>query len=166
VVIAQAIACEPAIVIADEATANLDSTTQAQIVELFKDMRARFSLGLLFITHNPALLAGFADRIMVMYAGQIVEQGPPGIVLERPLHPYTAALLRSIPIPDDRLIKCGRRALWPISGNPPDLAHLPDGCAFEPRCCNRIAACRTRVPDATQLAPGHWVRCFNPGGMQ
>jgi oligopeptide/dipeptide ABC transporter ATP-binding protein len=164
VAIAQAIACKPAIVIADEPTANLDSTTRAQILDIFKDMRAHYNVGLLFITHNPALLTGFADRVMVMYAGQIVEQGSLESVFERPLHPYTAALLHSIP--DNRAVQSGRRALLPIVGNPPDLAHLPDGCAFELRCLSRTEVCRTRLPDPTQSAPGQWVRCFNARGTQ
>ena len=161
VVVAQAIACEPAVVIADEPTANLDSTTEAQVLQLFKDMKARFSLGLLFITHNPALLAGFADRVMVMYAGQIVEQGPLAAVLQQPLHPYTAGLLRCIP--DDRPFESGKKSFLPIPGDPPDLATLPNACAFEVRCRSRLAICATCVPDVTQPAPGQSVRCFNPG---
>lgn len=164
VVIAQGIACEPVIVIADEPTANLDATTQARIVKLFKDLRSRFRLGLLFVTHSPTLLWGFADTIMVMYAGQIVEQGPAQAVLERPLHPYTAALLRSIP--GGHCMQAERNRLSPIPGDTPDMAHLPDGCAFENRCRQRITICRTCTPDMTQMAPNQWVRCINPGAAQ
>lgn len=164
VVVAQAVACEPAIIIADEPTANLDRTAQAQLLQLFQEMRARFRLGILFITHNPALLAGFADRIMVMYAGQIVEQGSAETVLKRPLHPYTEALLCSIP--DDGAIGSSRKSLISIPGDPPDLAQLPDACAFEVRCRHRLPICATRVPDVSQPVPGQSIRCFNPGGMQ
>jgi oligopeptide/dipeptide ABC transporter ATP-binding protein len=164
VVLAQAIACEPAVVIADEPTSNLDATTEAQILQVFQHMKARLSVGLLFITHNPALLAGFADRVMVMYAGQIVEQGPKEDVLERPLHPYTVGLLRSIP--GERAVLSGPKSLLPIRGDPPDLARLPNACAFEPRCDRRTAICGARVPDVTQAAPGQWVRCFNPGEIR
>ena len=163
VAVAQAIACEPALVVADEPTANLDTTTEARVLQLFKDMKARFSLGLLFITHNPALLSGFADRVMVMYAGQIVEQGPPAAVLQQPLHPYTAGLLRCIP--DHRGFGPGRKSFLPIPGDPPDMAKLPNACAFEVRCGSRLPTCATCVPDVTQPAPGQLVRCFNPGRM-
>ena len=161
IVVAQAIACEPAIVIADEPTANLDSATEAQVLQLFRDLKARLSLGLLFITHNPILLAGFADRVMVMYAGQIVEQGPAADVLRQPLHPYTAGLLRCVP--DDRPLGSGRKSILPILGDPPDLAALPNGCAFEVRCRFRSPVCASCIPDVTQPARERSVRCFNPG---
>jgi len=163
VVVAQALACEPALVIADEPTANLDRATETQVLQLLKDMKARFGLGLLFITHNPALVAGFADRVMVMYAGQIVEQGPPATVLQKPLHPYTMGLVRCIP--DDRPAESGRKTLLPIPGDPPDLARLPNACAFEDRCCSRLPICATRIPEVTQPTLGQSVRCFNPGGI-
>lgn len=161
VTITQAIACAPAIVIADEPTANLDVASQAGVVNLFKELRGRFGLGLLFITHNPTLLAGFADRVMVMYAGQIVEQGPTQTLLQRPMHPYSAALLRSIPC--GHSMRSERGYLSPIPGDPPDMAHLPGGCTFAMRCQQRIAICPTCMPEITQAAPNQWVRCLNPG---
>ena len=164
VVVAQAIACEPKIAIADEPTANLDRTTEAQVLQLFKVMKERFSLGLLFITHNPALLTGFADRVMVMYAGQIVEQGPSEEVLQRPLHPYTSALLRCVP--DSRSVGTERKSLSPIPGDPPDLSRLPNACAFEVRCHSRLSICASCVPEVTQPVPGQSVRCFNPAVTQ
>jgi oligopeptide/dipeptide ABC transporter ATP-binding protein len=163
VIIAQAIACEPAIVIADEPTANLDSATEAQVLQAFKALQARFSLGLLFITHNPVLLLGFADRVIVMYAGQIVEQGPTAAVLEHPLHPYTTGLLRCVP--DNSPLGSGRRWLSPIPGEPPDLARLPNACAFEPRCSSRLPICASCIPEMTQPGTERSVRCFNPGAM-
>ena len=163
VAIAQAIACEPAIVIADEPTANLDYTTEAQVLDLFKSLKARLSLGLLFITHNPTLLAGFADRTMVMYAGQIVEQGPTDDILEQALHPYTTGLLGCVPDDDP---SASRKSLSPIPGDPPDLASLPHGCAFDPRCHARLPICATCVPSVTQPVQGRSVRCFNPRVVQ
>lgn len=163
VAVAQAIACEPGILIADEPTANLDGTTEAQVLQLFKDLKSRFNLGILFITHNPMLLAGFADRVMVMYAGQIVEQGPTREVLERPLHPYTRGLLRCVP--GRGHFRLGRKMLLPIPGDPPDLARLPTGCSFEARCRSRLPICTTSAPDLTEPEPERSVRCFNPGAM-
>jgi oligopeptide/dipeptide ABC transporter ATP-binding protein len=160
VAIAQAICCEPAIIIADEPTANLDIETQTQILQLLTGMKARYDLGILLITHNPGLLAGFADRIMVMYAGQIVEQGPREPVLTRPLHPYTVALLGCMP--GDRAMTTSRARLIAIPGDPPDLAKLTDACSFENRCGYRQAICRSRIPDVTQPIPGQSVRCFVP----
>ena len=163
VAIAQAIACEPAIVVADEPTSNLDHAIEAQVLQLFKALKARFSLAVVFITHNPTLLLEFADRIMVMYAGQIVEQGPAVDVLEHALHPYTAGLLRCIP--DSRRSPTSRKSLSPIPGDPPDLAMLPNGCAFEVRCGSRLTVCTTCLPEVTHPAPRRSVRCFNPGAM-
>ena len=164
VAIAQAIACEPAIVIADEPTANLDYATKAQALDIFKALKMRLNLGLLFITHDPNLLAGFADRIMVMYAGQIVEQGPTVNVLEQALHPYTIGLLRCIP--GDRPLGSRKESFSPIPGDPADLTSLPNGCAFEPRCRARLDICKTCIPDVSQPVPGRSVRCFNPEVVQ
>ena len=161
VAIAEAIACEPAMLIADEPTANLDSTTAADVLALFQKLKARFGLAILFITHTPMLLSGFADRTMVMYAGQIVEQGPTREVLQRPLHPYTIALLACVPA--DRGPGSERKGLSAIPGDPADLAKLPAGCSFEPRCRSRLARCATCSPEVTQVATGQSVRCFNPG---
>ncbi|HWC19396.1 MAG TPA: ABC transporter ATP-binding protein [Terriglobales bacterium] len=161
VAVAQAVACEPGILIADEPTANLDNTTAAQVLELFQDLKAKLGLGILFISHTPMLLAGFADNIMVMYAGQIVEQGPTREVFARPLHPYTAELLRCIPA--NRGSVSGRKGLSAIPGDPPDLASLPSGCAFEARCRSRLPICANCAPEVTEPAPGRSLRCFNPG---
>jgi len=162
--IAQAVACEPAIIVADEPTANLDYTTKTQVLDLFKALKARLNVGLLFITHDPKLLAGFAERIMVMYAGQIVEQGLTEDILEHALHPYTIGLLRCIP--EDQPSGSSKESFSPIPGDPPDLTRLSGGCAFEPRCGARLEICKSCGPDVSQPIAGRSIRCFNPGVVQ
>ncbi|MBI3670317.1 MAG: ABC transporter ATP-binding protein [Acidobacteria bacterium] len=164
VVIAQALACRPPLVIADEPTAALDATTQAEILALLQDLRKQMGIALLLITHNPAILAGFADRILVMYAGRIVEEGRPAQVFRNPLHPYTAGLLRSIPGLPVENASAQERRLPSIAGSPPDLAHLPAGCPFEPRCADRMTLCSTREPEEVQPESTRHVRCFKYGG--
>ncbi len=151
--IAAAIACEPPLVIADEPTTALDVTIQAEILDLLADMRERFGLALLLITHDLGVVARMADRVAVMYAGRIVEEGATAEVLAAPLHPYTRGLLASRPgaVPGSRL--------QAIPGTVPDLAALPTGCAFAPRCPERTGACDVRPPDATPAGPGREVRC-------
>ncbi len=164
VLIAQALACRPALVIADEPTASLDTTTQAEIFSLIKQCKQRLRIALLLISHNPALLAGLADRVLVMYAGRVVEEGPLERVYRAPLHPYTQGLLRSIPgaARDD---PAERQAKLPtIPGSPPDPARLPPGCPFEPRCADRMAVCTSREPDEVWPEPLRRVRCFKYGG--
>jgi oligopeptide/dipeptide ABC transporter ATP-binding protein len=142
VAIAQAVALEPALVIADEPTAALDPTVEAETLAVLKELRAA-GRGLLLITHNPAILHGLADRVLVMYAGRIVERGATAELFVSPRHPYTRALLAAVP-----------RAFAPhaggplpaIPGAPPDPARLPPGCAFEPRCSERIPACTAGQP--------------------
>ena len=164
VLIAQALACRPALVIADEPTASLDTTTQAEILALIRDLKQRLRLSLLLISHNPAILAGLADRILVMYAGRIVEEGPLERVYREPLHPYTQGLLRSIPRTPDEAAPSSKTKLPAISGSPPDPARLPSGCPFEPRCPERMAICTTREPDEVRPEASRRVRCFKYGG--
>lgn len=164
VVIAQALACKPALIIADEPTAALDASIQADVLTLFRELKERFRIALLFITHNPALLAGLADRVMVMYAGHIVEEGSLEQVCRSPLHPYTQGLLRSVPPrrrPDNGPQK---KELPAIAGSPPDPARLPPGCPFEPRCPERMEVCLSREPAEAQPEPARRVRCFKYGG--
>jgi oligopeptide transport system ATP-binding protein len=159
VLVAQAIACGPAVMIADEPTASLDPTTQQEIVQLFKKLRDDLRIAIVFITHNPALLAGFADRVLVLYAGKIAEMGAVRDVLFSPQHPYTQALLRSVPQFGENE-NFGRKSLLPvIPGAPPSLASLP-GCAFEPRCTDRMDVCQAREPVAAVLTRKHEVSCF------
>jgi len=161
VVIAQALACRPALLIADEPTSSLDSTVQAEILTLLKSLRQERTLSLLFISHNPAVLAEIADRVLVIYAGQIVEEGSTPEVLASPLHPFTRALLRCLPR-DRQGDQIPRFA--GISGSPPDPSETSVGCVFAPRCAERMEICGTRMPAEVQPEMGHAVRCFKYGG--
>jgi oligopeptide/dipeptide ABC transporter ATP-binding protein len=154
VMIAVALACRPPLVIADEPTTALDVTVQAQILELLRDMKQEFDLSLLLITHDLGVIAETADRVAVMYAGRIVEQGPVREIFRRPLHPYTQGLLASIPGGE-----AGSR-LRAIEGVVPNLAALPPGCTFAPRCPFRMEVCTTAVPALVEIEPGHHVRCY------
>ena len=153
VMMAIALACKPPLVIADEPTTALDVTVQAQILELLRDMKREFNLSLLLITHDLGVIAETADRVAVMYAGRIVEQGPVRQIFRNPQHPYTRGLLASIPggVAGSRLKA--------IEGTVPNLAHLPKGCAFEPRCGERIGVCAESMPAEFMLDPGHGARC-------
>ena len=154
VLIAMALACQPLLLIADEPTTALDVTIQAEILDLLREMKEKFDLALLLITHDLGVVAGHADRIAVMYAGRIVEEGPVRQVFQEPAHPYTRGLLASIPggAPGQRLAG--------IEGTVPNLASLPPGCAFEPRCPERFAKCVTVPPLAFPVAPERSTRCY------
>jgi oligopeptide/dipeptide ABC transporter ATP-binding protein len=159
--IAQAIACDPALIVADEPTAALDPTTQREILTLFRSLRDQLGIAFVFITHNPMLLAGFADRVMVLYAGKIAELGPAEAVLFSPQHPYTQALLRCVPRIDYGDTARPQRGLLPvIAGAAPSLAMLSSGCVFEPRCEKRMDACQTSEPIGAQIGHGHEVSCL------
>jgi peptide/nickel transport system ATP-binding protein len=159
VLIAMALACRPSLVIADEPTTALDVTIQAQILDLLAEMRAAFKLSMVLISHDLGVIAGSADRVAVMYAGRIVEQGPVRDVFRAPAHPYTNALLASIPGG-----KAGRR-LNAIEGTVPPLTELPRGCAFAPRCRDAMAECGQQRPERTSLGVDHEVRCFAARGQ-
>ena len=154
VMIAIALACRPPLLMADEPTTALDVTVQAQILDLLRDMRAEFDLSLLLITHDLGVIAETADRVAVMYAGRIVETGPVRDIFRQPRHPYTQGLLASIP--GDRT---GKR-LHAIDGVVPNLAALPPGCTFAPRCPHRMPVCDTAPPALVELTPGHAARCY------
>ena len=154
VMIAIALACRPPLVIADEPTTALDVTVQAQILDLLREMRTEFDLSLLLITHDLGVIAETADRVAVMYAGRIVETGPVRDLLRAPKHPYTQGLLASIPGEG-----AGSR-LRAIEGVVPNLASLPPGCTFAPRCPRRMPVCTTAVPALVELTPGHAARCY------
>ena len=165
VLIAQAIACGPSMIVADEPTGSLDATTQSEILSVFQSLRQKFGLAIILITHNPSLLAGLADRVLILYAGRVAEIGPTESVLSSPLHPYTGALLRCLPPPLCGTDKVNRKTMLPvISGDPPTSALLPQGCRFEPRCPDRFEACRKREPMAISLSDVHTVSCFKFGG--
>jgi peptide/nickel transport system ATP-binding protein len=152
--IAMAIACRPALLIADEPTTALDVTIQAEILDLLRRMKATFELALLLITHDLGVIAETADRVAVMYAGRLVEEGPVSRIFDEPAHPYTRGLLASIPggAPGSRLLA--------IDGTVPPLANLPPGCAFAPRCRQRFGPCDLEPPASTSIGPDHQVRCY------
>ncbi len=158
VMIAMALLCDPDLLIADEPTTALDVTVQAQILELIQDRKEALGLGVILITHDLGVIAKMADRVAVMYAGRIVEEGPVDTIFGDPRHPYTIGLRRSIPRIDDP--RGGE--LVPIPGMPPSLARLPPGCPFHPRCAHAIPVCKERYPEARTI-PGegapHVVRC-------
>ncbi len=155
VMIAMGLSCNPKLLIADEPTTALDVTIQAQIIELVKRLRDELGMAVIWITHDLAVVAGLAQRVIVMYAGQIIEIGDVFEIYNDPRHPYTLGLLNSIP----RLDKVGRR-LEPIEGLPPDLLALPKGCPFAPRCRFRIDRCLEENPSLTPVGPGHEVACW------
>jgi peptide/nickel transport system ATP-binding protein len=164
VAIAQALVCRPALVLADEPTASLDSTTQAELRSLLGTLQRRFGLSLLLVSHDLGGLAALAARVLVMYAGRIVEAGPAARVFADPLHPYSRGLLRAFP---RALYAAGSRERpvpVAIPGASPDLAHLPPGCAFEPRCSERRPHCSERAPHETRPVEERRVRCFIYGG--
>jgi oligopeptide/dipeptide ABC transporter ATP-binding protein len=164
VLIARAIACGPSLIVADEPTASLDPTTQQIILALFQTLRKRLRLSLILITHNPALLAGLADRVLVLYAGKVAEIGPAETVLALPQHPYTRALLQSMPGRHDEQANSRKSKLAVIPGEAPNLGALVHGCRFESRCTLRMERCTEREPVAVVVNEGHNVSCFKYGG--
>jgi oligopeptide transport system ATP-binding protein len=161
--IAMALSANPALLIADEPTTALDVTIQAQILDLLRDVNRRSGTAVILITHNFGVVAGMCDRILVMYAGRIVEEGPTAEVFAHPKHPYTWSLLRSLP----RLDRGNRQTLQAIHGSPPDLANLPAGCKFNPRCEFRVDRCLTDEPSLDAVSTGHMTRCWvTQAGME
>jgi oligopeptide/dipeptide ABC transporter ATP-binding protein len=154
VAIAQAIACRPALLIADEPTTALDITTQAEIFALLKELKEKLHLAMLLITHDPWPLMQVVDRVLVMYAGRLVEEGPPGLVIERPLHPYTQGLLRSRPAGPRK------QPLASIPGDPPDLTRPLQGCPFASRCPEKMDVCQNCLPGQVGLEDSRHVACF------
>jgi peptide/nickel transport system ATP-binding protein len=156
VMIAMSLMCDPEVLIADEPTTALDVTTQAQILDLVKRLQERFSMAVVWITHDLGVVADFADRVAVMYAGRIVEQAPTAALYGSPSHPYTRGLLEARPRLGDP-----EAELATIPGVPPDPRRLPAGCAFYPRCTYRgDARCEAEMPPLREIAPGHLVRTF------
>jgi oligopeptide/dipeptide ABC transporter ATP-binding protein len=153
--IAMALACNPSLILADEPTTALDVTIQAQILELMQDLSRRLGVAMLIITHNLGVVARYADRVNVMYAGRIIEQADAREIYAHPRHPYTLGLLRSVP----RLDEPRRARLDPIQGQPPDLTRLPPGCAFQPRCAYRIERC-VEMPPLAGVRPAHNSACW------
>ena len=160
--IAMALSCSPSLILADEPTTALDVTIQAQILELMKDLSRRFGVAMLIITHNLGVVARYADRVNVMYAGRIIERGTARELYANPRHPYTLGLLRSVP----RLDEPRRARLDPIEGQPPDLMRLPAGCAFTPRCGFSVERCRVEAPPLCEVnAGGHVSACWEADNL-
>lgn len=158
VMIAIALSCNPRLLIADEPTTALDVTIQAQILDLMKALSNEFHTSVMLITHDLGVVAGMCQRVVVMYAGRIVEEAPTRQLFARPAHPYTHALLQSIP----RLEDNKKQRLTPIKGQPPDLVNLPPGCPFAPRCPKVQERCRIETPMLETVAEGQTAACFYP----
>ncbi|MDH7486653.1 MAG: ABC transporter ATP-binding protein [Anaerolineae bacterium] len=156
VMIAMALSCNPQLLIADEPTTALDVTIQAQIIDLVKKLRDDIGMAIIWITHDLGVVAGLAERVIVMYAGYIVEEAPVKEVYGNPRHPYTLGLLGSIP----RLDEVRKAKLTPIEGLPPDLIDPPPNCPFAPRCRFRIARCLEENPPLEPVGPGHRIACW------
>jgi len=154
-----AISCEPALLIADEPTTSLDLTIQAQYLSLLSDLQKRYHLALIFITHNLGIVAKMCDKVAVMYGGRMVESGPVRQIFNRPAHPYTEALLRSIPRLTDK-----RERLTAIEGQPPDMTSPPSGCAFHPRCPKAFERCQEQDPPTFEVAADQRARCWLADG--
>jgi len=154
VMIAMAMACEPELLIADEPTTALDVTIQAQILGLMEKLRRDHGTSILLITHNMGVVAQLCDYVYVMYAGQVVEQAETFELFQNPRHPYTLGLLKAIPSMEGE-----EERLYTIRGSVPDLADLPRGCRFCPRCDRVREGCETEAPELVEVSPGHWVRC-------
>ena len=160
--IAMALACNPELLIADEPTTALDVTIQAQVIDLMMQLKEDFNTAIMVITHDLGVIAEIAERVVVMYAGRIVEEGPTVAIFEDPKHPYTRGLLRSIPKLGERS-KRGRQKLMELSGIVPSLYDLPTGCAFGPRCSEAMPQCSEKQPELLELGDGHrvWCRLYN-----
>ncbi|MCH9013016.1 MAG: ABC transporter ATP-binding protein [Proteobacteria bacterium] len=161
VMIAMALSCEPELIIADEPTTALDVTIQAQILELMRDLTKRLGVALIIITHNLGVVARYADRVNVMYAGKIIEQGSALQIYHQPSHPYTLGLLKSVP----RLDQPRKKKLDPIEGQPPDLTRLGAGCAFQPRCRYAVERCANEIPALEPVSEGHTSACWQKDNL-
>jgi oligopeptide transport system ATP-binding protein len=160
IMIAMALLCRPKLLIADEPTTALDVTVQAQMLDLFQSLTAEFGTALIMITHDLGVVAGLADKMMVMYAGRAVEKGTVDELFYDPRHPYTLGLLTSTPHVEERA-----RRLNPITGSPPNIEHLPRGCTFHPRCAFRFERCFAEVPQLREFEPGRSKACHFEGKL-
>ena len=156
VMIAMAMSCEPELLIADEPTTALDVTIQAQILDLMKDLQKKTGMGIIFITHNLGVVADICDKVSVMYAGKIVEQGPVDDIFYEPAHPYTKGLLRSMPRVDAESYE----RLIPIEGTPVDMLNPPEGCPFAPRCEHCMKICLKKMPPYVEVGEKHRSACW------
>lgn len=160
--IARALACEPELIIADEPVASLDVSIQAQILEVLRQLQERFHLTAVFISHDISVVSHVSTRLAVMYLGRLVEVGPAQEVIERPLHPYTRALLAAVP----RIEKSERGRRAPLTGDVPSPIDIPRGCRFHTRCpLEQVPECREVEPDLREVRPGHFAACHRSGAM-
>lgn len=159
VVIAMALACRPELLLADEPTTALDVTIQAQVLDMMESLKEKLNTSMILITHDLGIVAGMCDRVAVVYAGEIVEQGTTEEVFDFPGHPYTLGLFQSLP----RLDSTEKR-LKPINGLMPDPTNLPEGCKFYERCPYACEKCKEKEPEMREYRPGHFVRCIRQGG--
>jgi oligopeptide/dipeptide ABC transporter ATP-binding protein len=155
--IARAIACQPDLIVADEALSALDTSLQGQIIELFQELKSRFALTYLFISHDLSVVREISDRVAVMYLGQIVELAATAALYAAPKHPYTKALLEAVPVPDPVIERA--RHYTPLRGEPPSPANPPAGCPFHTRCPLTTERCRVEPPVLREVTPGRWVAC-------
>ena len=155
--IKEGIPCSPKLILADEPTTALDVTIQAQILALMKDLSRKFGVAMILITHNLGIVARYADRVNVMYAAKIVEEGPAKAIFHNPKHPYTKGLLKSVP----RLDQTRKTKLDPIEGQPPDLGALGQGCRFLERCDYSDEKCAAEDPPFAKVEQNHWSACFH-----
>lgn len=156
--IARALVLQPSYIMADEPVSMVDASSRAELLYLLRELRERFDLAFLYITHDIATARHFAHRIVVMYLGRIVESGPAATVVERPLHPYTQALIAAVPEPDPAN-RLHERVV--LQGEPPDPSHMPTGCAFHPRCPQYMrGTCEGRRPELKEIEPNHFVACY------
>jgi oligopeptide/dipeptide ABC transporter ATP-binding protein len=160
--IAIALSCNPRLLIADEPTTALDVTVQAQVLDLLEDLRMEHNMAMIIITHDMGVVAEAADDVLVMYAGQVVEQAPVLELYDHPEHPYTEALLGALPQIEGEDVRVGR--LVAIPGRPPDLVNPPVACRFAPRCpyANEHDSCTVDPPELREIRPTHWVRSAHP----
>lgn len=156
IMIAMALSCNPRLLIADEPTTSVDVTVQAQLLEIIDNLRQQFGTAVIIITHNLGIVARYVDRVNVMYAGRIVETAPTQVLYHEPSHPYTKGLLASVP----RLDMPQNQDLTVIDGLPPNLAQLPKGCAFHPRCVYAVDKCADEAPDMVKIHENHYAACF------
>jgi len=162
IMIAMALSCNPELLIADEPTTSVDVTVQAQLLEIIDNLRAEFGTAVLIITHNLGIVARYVDRVNVMYAGRLVETAPTDVLYSAPKHPYTLGLLSSVP----RLDLPRSHQLSVIDGLPPNLARLPSGCSFHPRCFMAIDRCSQETPELENIGENHYAACFRSAEVQ
>jgi len=155
VMIAMAMSCNPSILIADEPTTALDVTIQAQILDLMRKLKSDYNTSILLITHDLGVVAEMCERVIVMYAGRIVEEADVRTIFHQPMHPYTKGLIKSTP-----RLSVGEKKLYSIPGNVPSLKNMPKGCSFAPRCDSALATCHEEIPDLVSVGPGHKSRCW------